>query len=76
MRSIENKVTPEVKLVNKMHSVRSYTPATCGAYILTVSFLTSSKGRKGNWVIHMIYIVHTIKTSSLEAVPMILVMDT
>ena len=43
MKSRHNKVIPEVKLVNKMHSVRSFVP-TCGAYILTVSFLTRETG--------------------------------
>ena len=60
MKSRHNKVIPEVKLVNKMHSVRCFMPATCGAYILTVSSLTSLKGRKRNWITHRIYIVHTI----------------
>lgn len=65
MMSRHNKVIPEVKLVKgKMHSVRSCMPATNGAYILTVSFLTKLKGRRRNWITHMIYIVHTIKISS------------
>lgn len=75
MKSRQNKVTEEVKLVNKMHNVRSYLPAACEAYILTVSFLKSSKDRRGNWVGCVIPIVCTIKTSSLDVIPRILVID-
>jgi len=76
MKLRQNKVTVEVKFVNKMHNVRPYIPAACEACILTVNFLKSSKDRRGNWVGCMIPIVYTIKTSSLVAISMILVIDT
>lgn len=62
----------KVKLVSKMHSVASCTHATCGAFTLTLSFLTRSKGGGRNWVGCLIYIVHTINKSFSEAIATIL----
>lgn len=73
MQSRQNNLTVEVKGGNKMHNMRPCILAACEASVLTVSFLKSSKGRRGNWVGCIIPIVYTIKTSPLDAIPMILI---